>query len=79
MTISDGQPRTATSTFTQPPISDFLCLVQVKCYFVITETAMTIRDGQPRTATSTFTQPPISDFLCLVQVLLCNHRDRDDY
>ena len=44
-TIRDGQPRTATSTFTH-----------VQCCFIFTETIRTIRDGEPRTVTSTFTQ-----------------------
>ena len=47
----DGEPRTATSTFTQLLSSD-----QVQCCFTSTETVRTIRDGEPRTFTSTFAQ-----------------------
>ena len=50
-TIRDGEPRTATSTFTQLLSSEI-----VQCCFTSTETIKTIRDGEPRTATSTFTQ-----------------------
>ena len=53
--IRDGEPRTATSTFTQLLNSE-LQPVQVQCCFTSTETVRTIRDGEPRTATSTFTQ-----------------------
>ena len=56
-TIRDGEPRTATLTFTQ--LLE-LCVehmqVQVQCCFTSTETTRTIRDGEPRTATLTFTQ-----------------------
>ena len=52
-TIRDGEPRTATSTFTQIPSSE-LCSVQ--CCFRSTETIRTIRDGEPGMATSTLTQ-----------------------
>ena len=48
----DGEPRTATATFTQLQTSD---TEQVQCCFTSTETIRTIRDGEPRTATSTFT------------------------
>ena len=55
-TFRDGDPKTATSSFTQ-----LLCSVQspftsVQCCFTFTETIRTVRDGEPRTATSTFTQ-----------------------
>ena len=50
-TIRDGEPRTATSTFTQ-----FLSSVIVQRCFTSTETTRTVKDGEPRTATSTFTQ-----------------------
>ena len=55
-TIRDGEPRSATSTFTQLLGSVSLFRVQVQCCFMSTETERTIRDGEPRTATSTFTQ-----------------------
>ena len=48
-TVRDGEPRKATSTFTQ-----LLSLVQ--CCFMSTETTKTVRDGDSRKATSTFTQ-----------------------
>ena len=48
-TIRDGEPRTATSTFTQLLSSFFWC------WFKSKETIRTIRDGEPRTATSSFT------------------------
>ena len=56
-TIRDGEPRKATSTFTQLLNSDMI--VQVQCCFTSTETIRaisSIRDGEPRKATSTFTQ-----------------------
>ena len=53
-TIRDGEPRTATSTFTQLLSSD---IEQVQCCLTSTETVGTIRDGKPRTTTSTFSQP----------------------
>ena len=53
-TIRDGEPRTATSTFTQLLSSDML--IQVKYCSTSTETIRTIRDGEPRTPTSIFTQ-----------------------
>ena len=52
--IRDGEPRTATSTFTQLLSSDRA--VQVQCCFTSPETIRLIRDGEPRTATSTFSQ-----------------------
>ena len=52
--IRDGEPRTATSTFTQ--ILNSAKTVRVQCCFMSTETMRTIRDREPRTATSTFTQ-----------------------
>ena len=55
-TIMDGEPRTATSTFTQILRSEI-----IQCCFASTETVRTIRDGEPRTATSTFTQLLSSD------------------
>ena len=58
-TIRDGEPRTATSTFTQLRSSETHPSVQ--CCFTATETIMTIRDGDPRTAASTFTQFPSSE------------------
>ena len=48
--IRDGEPRTATSNFTQ------LLSSVLQCSFTSTETIRSIRDGEPRTATSTFTQ-----------------------
>ena len=48
--IRDGEPRTATSTFTQLLSSD------VQCRFTSTETIRLIRDGEPGMAISTFTQ-----------------------
>ena len=48
--IRDGEPRTATSTFTH------LLRSVLQCYFASTETIRAIRDGEPMTATSTFTQ-----------------------
>ena len=63
-TIRDGEPRKATSTFTQLLSSE----VQVHCCFKSTETILrTIWDGEPRTATSTFTQLLSSE----VQVQCC--------
>ena len=62
-TIRDGEPRTATSTFTQLLLSDPE-KVKVQCCFTSTETIVTIRlirDGEPRMATSTFTQLLSSD------------------
>ena len=56
-TVRDGEPRTATSTFTQLLSSES---GQVQCCFTSTETIWTIRDGEPRTTTSTFTQLPSS-------------------
>ena len=50
-TVRDGEPRTATSTFTLLLSSEIL-----QCCFTSTEAVWTIRDGEPRTATSTFTQ-----------------------
>ena len=58
-TIRDGEPRTATSTFTQLLSSDILD----QCCFTATETIRTVRDGEPRTATSTFTQLLGSDVI----------------
>ena len=55
-TITDEEPITATSTFTQLLGSVSLFRVQVQCCFMSTETERTIRDGETRTATSTFTQ-----------------------
>ena len=53
--IRDGEPRTATSTFTQ--LLNSVPWVQIQCCFTLTETVLrTIRDGEPRMATSTFTQ-----------------------
>ena len=54
--IRDGEPRTATSTFTQLLSSVSLHCVQVQCCFTSTETTRLVRDGKPRTATSTSTQ-----------------------
>ena len=53
-TIRDGEPRTATSTFTQllSSVVDYF----FKCCFTSTETIRTVRDRESRTATSTFTQ-----------------------
>ena len=59
-TLRDGEPRTATSTFTQLLSS---ADVQVQCCFTSTETKRTIRDGEPRTAISIFTRLP-SVYLC---------------
>ena len=59
-TVRDGEPRTATSTFTQP-LSYENEQVQVQCFFMSKETIRTIRDGEPRTATSTFPQLLSSD------------------
>ena len=68
-TTSDGEPRTATSTFTQLLSSEcqqnnaalyIFFLPRVQCCFTSTETIRLIRDGEPSTATSTFTQLLIS-------------------
>ena len=59
-TLRDGEPRTATSTFTQLLSSTD---VQVQCCFTSTETKRTIRDGSPGTAISIFTRLP-SVYLC---------------
>ena len=53
-TVRDGEPRTVSSTFTQPRSSVLTCSVQ--CCFTSTETIRTIRDQETRTSTSTFTQ-----------------------
>ena len=78
MTIGDGEPRTATSTFTQLLSSDTCCVFEFSVALTPTETIRTIRDGKPRTATSTFTQflgsVPLSS-----SVLRCVHRDRRNY
>ena len=63
-TIRDGEPRAASSTFTQL-LSFELLLVQ--CCFTSTEAIKTIRDGEPRTATSTFTQLLSSEVVLFVQ------------
>ena len=52
-TVRDGEPRTATSTFTHLLSS---ATQRVQCCLTSTETVRTIRGGEPRTATSTFTQ-----------------------
>ena len=59
----DGEPRTATSTFTQPP--ELSASVRIQCCFTSTESVrtVTVRDGEPRTATSTFTQLLSSEIL----------------
>ena len=62
-TIRDGEPRTATSTFTQL-LSSAFGLVQVQCCVTSTETIRNIMDRKPRTATSTFTQL-LSSGVCL--------------
>ena len=70
----DGEPRTATSTFTQLLSSEYRRSF-FKCCFVSTETILrtiNVRDGELRTATSTFTQPLSSDS----SVLLYVHRNR---
>ena len=51
-TVRGGEPRTATSTFTQLLSSES----GVQCCFKSTETIRTVRDREPRTSTSTFTQ-----------------------
>ena len=70
-TIRDGEPRAATSTFTQFLGSDdrSFCVGPL-------ETRGTFRDGEPRTATSIFTQLLCSVFvavvfLCFLQVQCC--------
>ena len=56
-TIRNGEPRTATLTFTELLSSDVSTVsVRVQCCLTSTETVRTIRDGEPRTATSTFTR-----------------------
>ena len=59
-TVRDGEPRAATSTFTQ-----FLSFDEdafsFYCYFRSTKTVRLIRDKKPRAATSTFTQLLSSD------------------
>ena len=50
----DGEPRTATATFTQLLSSDSE-RKNVQCCCTSTEAIGTIRDGEPRTATSTVT------------------------
>ena len=50
--MRDGEPRTATSTFTWQLLRSEI----VQCYFTSTETIRTVRDGEPRMATSTFIQ-----------------------
>ena len=61
-TSKDGEPRTATSTFTQLLLSD-LEKAKVQCCFTSIETVRSMRDGEPRTATSTFTQLLSSEIL----------------
>ena len=55
-TIRDGEPRTATLTFTQLLSSVVDYFFFFKCCFTSTETIRTVRDRESRTATSTFTQ-----------------------
>ena len=50
--LRDGEPRTATSTFTQ-----LLRSALSRSVSLYVHRDHTIRDGEPRTATSTFTQP----------------------
>ena len=54
--VRDGEPRTATSTFTQILSSAMESSLLLKCCFTPTETVRLIRDGEPRTASSIFTQ-----------------------
>ena len=69
-TIKDGEPRTSTSTFTQPRSSQpthFFFNVALRPQRPYRLSVMespgrkTIKDGQPRTSTSAFTQPRSSD------------------
>ena len=50
--IRDGEPRTATTTFTHSFLSSEtlfkFSVVQVQCCFTSTETIRTTRDGEPR-------------------------------
>ena len=73
--IRDGEPRTATSTFTQL-LSSELVFAEVLLY--VHKNRRLIRDGEPRTATSTFTQvlSPELVFDEVVEVLLYVHRNR---
>ena len=59
-TVRDGEPRTATSTFTQLLSSTD---IQIQCCFTSTETVRTILDREPRAPTSSFTQVLSSDEL----------------
>ena len=58
-TIRDGEPRTATSTFTQL-LSSVSVFVSALLYVHRNHQALL---GTPRTATSTFTQPLSSDYV----------------
>ena len=70
LSISDGEPRTVTSAFTQ-----FKFSVALRPQ----ETVRIIRDGEPRTATSTFTQLQSSAPVNLsFSLLLHVHRDHED-
>ena len=73
-TIRDGEPRTATSTFTQLLTSEggFFFFFMFH-FFTSTETIRTIRDGEPRTAASNFTHLLRSDTSS--SSLLYVHRD----
>ena len=52
-TIRDGEPRSATSIFSQLQSYDSTFN---QCFLTSTETVRTFRDGEPRSATSIFTQ-----------------------
>ena len=93
--ISDGEPRTSTSSFTQlllpPPwtlssksshtrTAPELCPRPFfKCCFTPTETIRNFRDWEPRTSTSYFTQPLGSDPHPSSSVLLYVHRDHKEF
>ena len=67
-TVRDGEPRTATSTFTQLLSS---ATQRIQCSFTSTETVRTIRGGEPRTTTSTFrTAPELWEFSIFVVVFV---------
>ena len=57
--VRDGEPRTATSTFTQllrPMCACHVVVVVVEVLLYLHRNRRLIGDGEPRTATSTFTQ-----------------------
>ena len=72
MTVRDGEPRMATSTFTR--LLSSALFIQAHCCFTSTETIRTIRDREPRTATSTFTQL-LSSVCCPLSLALSLRQD----